>query len=91
MSDQPWVPTACNLCYANCGVLARLDSETGRIIEKVKGDRSHPVSLGYTCNKAARINYYQNGRDRLDSPLRRGPGGEFERISWETAIKEIAE
>jgi hypothetical protein len=37
MSDQGWQPTACNLCYANCGILVRLD-ETGRVIEKVKGD-----------------------------------------------------
>ena len=84
-----WIPTACNLCYANCGVLVRLD-ESHRIIEKVKGDRAHPMSKGYTCNKAAQINYYQNGRDRLTSPLRRRPDGTFEAIDWETAIAEVA-
>ncbi|MEM9623333.1 MAG: molybdopterin-dependent oxidoreductase [Pseudomonadota bacterium] len=85
-----WQPTACNLCYANCGVLARLD-ESGRQIEKVKGDKAHPVSRGYTCNKAARINFYQNGKDRLTSPLRRNADGEFEAVDWDTAIAEIAE
>ncbi|MCY4565482.1 MAG: hypothetical protein OXE40_13530, partial [Gammaproteobacteria bacterium] len=65
MTDAEWKPTACNLCYANCGVLARMDEETGRVIEKIKGDREHPVSKGYLCNKASRINYYQNNRDRL--------------------------
>lgn len=90
MSEQEWRPTACNLCYANCGILARLD-ETGRIIEKIKGDRAHPMSQGYTCNKAARINFYQNGRDRLTSPMRRKEDGSFEEIDWDTAIAEIAD
>ncbi|MBJ38659.1 MAG: molybdopterin oxidoreductase [Gammaproteobacteria bacterium] len=90
MTPSDWKPTACNLCYANCGILARVDEETGRVIEKVKGDKSHPVSKGYTCNKAARINYYQNGRDRLNAPLRRRDDGTFEKISWDTAISEIA-
>lgn len=85
-----WQPTACNLCYANCGVLARLD-DSGRVIEKIKGDRAHPVSLGYTCNKAARINYYQNGRDRLTSPLRKRADGQFEEVDWDTAIAEVAQ
>ena len=30
MSDPQWHPTACNLCYANCGVLVRLDEELFR-------------------------------------------------------------
>jgi len=89
MSTEEWRPTACNLCYANCGVLVRLD-ESGRNIVKVRGDRAHPGSQGYTCNKAAQINYYQNGRDRLSSPLRRRPDGTFEAVSWETAIVEVA-
>lgn len=89
MADE-WHPTACNLCYVNCGILAKLD-DTGRVIEKIKGDRAHPVSRGYTCNKAARINFYQNGRDRLTSPLRRRDDGTFEEIDWDTAIAEVAQ
>ena len=81
------IPTACNLCYANCGVLVQV--EDGHIV-KVRGDKAHPVSRGYTCNKAARIDYYQNGRDRLSSPLRRREDGTFEEIDWDTAIAEIA-
>lgn len=90
MTTQEWKPTACNLCYANCGVLVLVDEEKGTI-EKVKGDKSHPVSKGYTCNKAASLNYYQNGRDRLSQPLRRKPDGSFEAIDWDTAIREIAD
>ena len=51
-----WHPTACNLCYANCGVLVQVDRESGDIL-KVRGDKQHPASKGYVCNKAARINF----------------------------------
>jgi anaerobic selenocysteine-containing dehydrogenase len=57
---------------------------------RIRGDKRHPVSEGYLCQKAQRLNYYQNHRDRLTSPLRRREDGSFEEISWETAIQEIA-
>ncbi len=94
MSDatqsSEWKPTACNLCYANCGILVQTGGENGRHIVKVKGDKNHPVSKGYTCNKALRIDYYQNGKDRLSTPLRRNEDGTFEEIDWDTAISEVA-
>ncbi len=89
MSNQEFRPSACNLCYANCGVLIQLD-ETGQEIVKVRGDRAHPISKGYTCNKAARLNFYQNSADRLTHPLRRRADGTFEEVDWQTAIDEVA-
>ncbi len=88
MTDAQWIPTACNLCYANCGVLVQLD-ETGKRIERVKGDKAHPVSKGYTCNKALALDYYQNGRDRIMSPLKKNADGGFDPISWDQAFSEI--
>ncbi len=87
MSASDYVPTACNLCYANCGILAQV--EGGHIL-KVRGDKDHPASRGYLCNKASRLDYYQNGRDRISSPLRRKADGTFEAIDWDTAIAEVA-
>lgn len=85
--DTDWKPTACNLCYANCGVLVQTK---GRRITRVKGDKNHPASRGYTCSKALQLDYYQNGKDRLKSPLRRCQDGSYEEIDWDTAIQEIA-
>ena len=86
-----WHQTACILCECNCGVEVRLGGD-GRTFERVRGDKAHPVSKGYTCEKALRLDYYQNGRgERLTSPLRRGPDGTFEEIDWDTAIREVAE
>ncbi|WP_419946158.1 molybdopterin-dependent oxidoreductase [Candidatus Poriferisodalis sp.] len=83
-----WHKTACVLCSNNCGIEVRLD---GRKITRVRGDKAHPASKGYTCEKALRIDYYQNGRDRLTTPLRRRDDGTFEEVSWEVAIAEVAE
>jgi anaerobic selenocysteine-containing dehydrogenase len=82
-----WKPTACILCECNCGIEVQLD---GRRLARIRGDRSHPASQGYTCNKAMRLDHYQNGRHRLQSPLRRRPDGTFEEIGWEQAVAEIA-
>ena len=87
MSDD-WQKTACILCGVNCGIEVKLD---GRHIARVRGNREHVASRGYTCEKAQRLDYYQNGKDRLTSPLRRRPDGSFEEVSWETAIREVAE
>jgi anaerobic selenocysteine-containing dehydrogenase len=87
---KPWVKSACIICSINCGIEVQLD-ETGRHIERVRGDKSHPASVGYTCNKPLKLDYYQNGADRLRAPLRRRSDGSFEEISYDTAIAEIAE
>ena len=84
------VKSACNLCSINCGIEIELGGEGGRQILKVKGDKDNPSSRGYLCNKATRLNYYQNSPDRLDSPLRRREDGTYERVDWDTAIAEIA-
>ncbi|MGX9791902.1 molybdopterin-dependent oxidoreductase [Mycobacterium sp. MMS18-G62] len=86
MTDQ-WQPTACILCECNCGIVVQLD---GRKLAKIRGDKDHPASQGYTCNKAFRLDHYQNNRSRLTSPMRRRPDGSYEEIDWDTAISEIA-
>lgn len=83
-----WKKTACIICSLNCGL--DIKTEGGRIT-KIKGDKSHPISQGYICEKSQRMDFYQNGADRIDSPKRRRPDGSYEDIDWSTAISEIAE
>ncbi len=86
-----WHPTACILCECNCGIEVQLGQD-GRTFAKIRGDKQHPASQGYTCNKALQLNAYQNGRsDRITTPLRRRSDGTFEEIDWDTAIAEVAE
>ena len=68
-----WAPTACILCECNCGIEVRLGGSDGRSFERIRGDKAHPASKGYTCEKALRLDHYQNGGERLTTPLRRRP------------------
>lgn len=82
-----WQQTACILCSRNCGIEVEA---RGHEMLRIRGDKAHPVSTGYLCQKAQRLNYYQNHADRLTTPLRRRENGTYEAVSWETAISEIA-
>ena len=79
-------------CPDTCGLVVTVDDETGRAVD-LRGDRDHPFTRGFLCQKVA--NYldrvYHPGR--LPHPMRRiGRKGEgrFERISWDEAVSEIA-
>jgi anaerobic selenocysteine-containing dehydrogenase len=101
-SGAEWQPTACILCECNCGIEVRLGPlgdesldpavPTSRRFERIRGDKAHPASKGYTCEKALRLDHYQNGtNERVLAPLRRRPDGTFEEVDWATAIREVAE
>jgi anaerobic selenocysteine-containing dehydrogenase len=87
-ATDTWHQSSCILCSINCGVELKLDGPT---ITRVRGDKANPASEGYTCEKALRLDHYQNGSHRLTTPLRRRDDGTFEPIEWDTAIAEIAQ
>ncbi|HBK18104.1 MAG TPA: molybdopterin oxidoreductase, partial [Gammaproteobacteria bacterium] len=91
MSEAPtaWQTSACILCSQNCGIKVQLDEQQTEIV-RIKGDDDHPISQGYLCNKASRLNYYQNRADRLLSPMRRNASGGYDAVDWDTALGEIA-
>jgi anaerobic selenocysteine-containing dehydrogenase len=82
--------TACILCECNCGLEVELGGDDGRHLVRLRGDRLHPASRGYACEKAHRLDHYQHARDRVTTPLRRRADGSFEPIDWDTAIREVA-
>ncbi len=84
---KAWHKTACVLCSANCGIEVRLD---GRSITRVRGNKAHVSSKGYTCEKGLRVDYYQNAKGRVTSPLKRLDDGTFVEVDWDTAIAEVS-
>ena len=80
-------------CYDGCGIL--VDQEDGKVI-KVKGNPEHPSNRGALCPKCA-ISYngvWLDDSARLLHPIKRTGAkgsGEFKQISWDSALKEIAE
>jgi anaerobic selenocysteine-containing dehydrogenase len=79
--------TFCRICEPLCGMVATV--EDGRVV-KLRPDHDHPLSAGYACPKGIAMADVQNDPDRVTHPLRRTPDGEFERVSWDTAMEEIA-
>ncbi|MFW2339767.1 MAG: molybdopterin-dependent oxidoreductase [Acidimicrobiia bacterium] len=86
------VPTTCFNCESACGLLAVIDKETGEI-RRFEGNPAHPGSRGRNCAKGpATINQVYDP-ERILYPLRRkGPrgSGEWERVSWDEALDDIA-
>ncbi len=79
--------TYCRVCEPLCGMIATV--EGGRLT-RLRPDPDNPLSAGFACPKGIAMTDVQNDRDRVMHPLRRAPSGEFERVSWEVALTEIA-
>ena len=78
-------------CPDTCALVVQIDGN-GRAT-KLSGDRDHPVTRGFLCGKVAQYLEREYHPERLLHPLRRtGPkgAGQFERISWDNALDEIA-
>ena len=81
----------CCYCAVGCGLIASLDTKTGKIIN-VEGDPEHPISEGTLCAKGAGT--YQTSaanEHRLTKVLYRAPNSDkWQNKSWDWAITEIA-
>ena len=83
--------SVCRSCHGGCGALLHVRDG---VLVKVEGDRDSPLSHGRLCpigTVTADLVYH---KDRLRFPLRRKGkkrSGEWERISWDAALDEIAE
>ncbi|MGP4044603.1 molybdopterin-containing oxidoreductase family protein [Streptomyces sp. 2A115] len=78
-------------CPDTCAMLVTV--KDGKAIE-VAGDREHPFTRGGLCVKVDNYLDRVYSPDRVLYPLRRtGPkgSGQFERITWDEALDEIAE
>ena len=86
------VSTVCPLdCPDSCSLDVRL--QDGRVTS-IDGSSLNPVTDGYICAKVRRYPERVYGPDRLLHPaVRKGPKGLalFERVSWDDALRRIAE
>src|SRR5215208_7416865 len=80
------VVTFCRICEAHCGMVATVDDG---VVTKLRPDPDHPLSRGYACPKGIAMTEVQNDPDRVRHPLKRGPDGSFERVSWAAAMADI--
>ena len=87
MQNTNEILTDCTLCYHSCG--CRVSLENGKAV-KVRGLESHPLNKGRLCPKGGSALDVIYSPERLKHPLKR-VNGDFEEISWEQALDEIAE
>ena len=80
--------TFCRICEPLCGMVATVEDDR---LTQLRPDQDHPLSKGYACPKGIAMTGVQNDPDRVLYPLKRvGGPGEFERVSWDQAMADIA-
>lgn len=81
----------CFLCWAGCGILAYFDGDD---LLRIEGDPACPYSHGWMCERASKVGTtIHHHPQRLNHPLKRAGQrgeGQWQRISWEQAVGEIA-
>src|SRR5499427_2415372 len=86
----------CPYCAVGCGVIIytlgdRAKNVTPQVVH-VEGDPDHPTNRGTLCPKGSSLAQDIVNDRRLLKPQVRRPGGtEWEEISWDQAISEIAQ
>jgi formate dehydrogenase major subunit len=83
----PLIPTICPFCGVGCGLL--LEVKDGKAV-RVVPEKDHIVSRGKVCGKGAGAHKSLYLEGRLTKSLKRVGSG-FVEISWDQALREIAE
>jgi len=87
--------STCPYCSVSCGVILytlgdKSKNVTPQIVH-VEGDPDHPINRGTLCPKGASLQQDIVNPRRLLKPQVRRPGStQWEDISWETGLNEIA-
>ena len=89
--DTSILKSVCRSCHGGCGVLLHVRDG---VLLKVEGDRESPLNHGRLCPIGTVTTDLVYHPDRLKYPMRRKgrrQSGQWERISWDAALDEIAE
>ena len=91
--EDVWIPSACSMCYSNCGILGHRVNGT---VVKIEGNPDNPVSAGRICAKGLSSIMTLYDPNRLNFPVKRtnpekgiGVDPKWQRISWEEALDTI--
>lgn len=92
LADEPaggvnWEKAPCRFCGTGCHV--QVGVQDGKVVA-VAGDRNAEVNKGLLCVKGYHVGAALYGKDRLTKPLLRD-GDQYREISWEEAIRTIAD
>jgi len=68
-----------------CGILVEVD---GDVVTRVRGDRAHPLSQGYTCPKGRALPQMHHHPDRIERPQMR-IDGRLRDTSWDACLDDL--
>ena len=88
MTDQPVTTkrSYCRICTTQCGIV--VDVAGDRIV-KVRGDRAHPLTRGYTCPKGRSLGLLHHHVDAITAPMLRVDGA-LAAASWDAVLDDLA-
>jgi anaerobic selenocysteine-containing dehydrogenase len=79
------VRSFCRICTSVCGILVEVD---GDVVTRVRGDREHPLSQGYTCPKGRALPQMHHHPDRIERPQMR-IDGQLRDTTWEACLDDL--
>jgi anaerobic selenocysteine-containing dehydrogenase len=79
--------TYCKVCMTMCGLVAEVAGDSK--ILKVKADRDHPLTRGYSCPKGRATGQIYHLDQPISRPMMR-KNGELVEVSWDEALDDIA-
>jgi formate dehydrogenase major subunit len=87
--------STCPYCAVSCGVIIHTLGDKAKNVAAqvvhVEGDPDHPINRGTLCPKGASLYHEILNERRLLKPQVRRPGStQWEDVSWDKAIDEIA-
>jgi anaerobic selenocysteine-containing dehydrogenase len=75
----------CRICTSQCGIL--VDVAAGEVV-RVRGDRDHPLSQGYTCAKGRALPAMHHHPRRIVRPLM-WTDGALRPASWDACLDDL--
>ncbi|SKC01108.1 hypothetical protein [Sphingopyxis flava] len=83
---MPQIKTYCRICLSSCGLIADVEGDE---VVRVRADRDHPLSGGYSCSKGRGLPEFHRSPRRLLAPkVRRGEN--FEQMGWDEVLDDLA-
>ncbi|MEO6091473.1 MAG: molybdopterin-dependent oxidoreductase [Novosphingobium sp.] len=78
--------TYCRICTNQCGMVVEIEGDR---IGKIRADREHLLSKGYSCPKGRAIGGIHHHPDAITRPMMRRDGA-LVTVSWDEALDDIA-
>ncbi len=75
----------CRICTAICGIVVDV---AGDEVVRVRGDKDHPLSKGYTCPKGRALPKMHHHPDRIERPMMR-VDGRLQPTTWEACLDDL--